>query len=265
MFIVDLYFKETGKTNRKTIIFLHGEGISGWMWDGQLEAFKDYHCIVPDLPGHGMSNMVEPFTVKSVSKMIIELVQTRAHDGNAHFVGMSLGAQVVLQIMATSPECVDHAFLSGILIRNKHQTQALIKLLDYTIKIYLPVKSTDFMVKANMRTYNLPKILFSNFKQSSMVINPDSLRKILIENIIFKPSASLDKVEIPTLIINGEKDYEIIMESQQNLIKILPNSEGAVALKYGHLWNLESPKLFNRVLRMWITDRAIYENGITKL
>jgi len=51
--IVDLYFKETSKNNDRTIVFMHGGGISGRMWNKQLEAFNDYHCIVPDLPEHG--------------------------------------------------------------------------------------------------------------------------------------------------------------------------------------------------------------------
>lgn len=265
VFIVDLYFKETGKTNQETIIFLHGECMSGWMWDWQLEAFKDYHCIVPDLPGHGMSNMMEPFAVITASKIISELVQTHAHNGKAHFVGISLGAQIVLQILATAPESVDHVFISGTLVCNKPKKQTMLKLLDYITKVYEPIKSTDFMIKANMRTYNLPKTLFSNFKESTRHIGPDSLTRILIENISFKPPANLDKVEIPTLIMAGEKDYEIIRESMYYLMKILPNSEAAVALKYGHLWNLESPKLFNTVLRMWLKESTIHENGISRL
>jgi hypothetical protein len=39
--IMDLYFKETGKNNDETIIFLHGGGIAGWMWDKQVESFHD--------------------------------------------------------------------------------------------------------------------------------------------------------------------------------------------------------------------------------
>ncbi|MCM3358342.1 alpha/beta hydrolase [Psychrobacillus sp. MER TA 171] len=49
-----LYYKEDGEQNEQIILFLHGGGVGGWMWDEQVQYFKGkYHCIVPDLPGHG--------------------------------------------------------------------------------------------------------------------------------------------------------------------------------------------------------------------
>ena len=45
-----------GPEKAPTILFLHGGGISGWMWHNQVEALSaDYRCIVPDLPEHGKS------------------------------------------------------------------------------------------------------------------------------------------------------------------------------------------------------------------
>ena len=34
-------------------MFIHGGGISGWMWHKQVERFSDYHCIAPDSPEYG--------------------------------------------------------------------------------------------------------------------------------------------------------------------------------------------------------------------
>ena len=45
---MSLYIKETGKNSDETILFLHGDGIAGWMWDKQIESFSDYHCIAVD-------------------------------------------------------------------------------------------------------------------------------------------------------------------------------------------------------------------------
>ena len=53
--LMNLHVKEIGQENQETIIFLHGCGLAGWMWDKQVESFKDYHCIVPDHPEHGRS------------------------------------------------------------------------------------------------------------------------------------------------------------------------------------------------------------------
>ena len=89
----------------------------------------------------------------------------------------------------------------------------MLELLDYTIKVYEPVKNTDFFMKANMRTYNMPKTLFDKFKESSLLIKNDSLNRILKENMFFKLPDGLDKIEVPVLVMVGEKDYTIIKES----------------------------------------------------
>jgi pimeloyl-ACP methyl ester carboxylesterase len=258
--IMSLYSKESGEGNRGTIIFLHGGGVAGWMWDEQLEAFNDYHCIVPDLPEHGQSVEVKPFTIKGTAEMVIDIIQNRAHGGKAHLVGISLGAQIIVQILSMAPEVVDHALISGTLVRSIPHTDTFLKLLNYLIKAYEPVKDTDFFIKASMRMYNMPKSLFNNFKEATRFIKQDSLNRILKENMLFKMPDGIEKASVPVLVMTGQKDYKIIKESAEDLLNVLPNSKGAVALKVGHIWNIENPELFNSVLRAWITDNEFPEN-----
>ena len=254
---MDLYFKETGLGNAETIIFLHGGAMAGWMWDDQLKAFSDYHCIVPDLPEHGLSSDVKPFTIGNSAEIILDLIHEHTINGNANLVGMSLGAQIIVQILSKAPKLVDHAFISGTMIRSSSHSETFLKLLNYAIKVYKPVKDTDFFIKANMRTYNLPKNLFDKFKESTLLINPDSLERILTENLVFKLPNNLEKVDVPVLVMTGEKDYRIIKESTKDLLKALGISQGYMVPKVGHAWNLENPKLFNRVLRRWINNKAL--------
>lgn len=254
---MNLYVEERGQENEETIIFLHGGGISGWMWTEQLEAFKDYHLLIPDLPEHGKSVDVKPFTIKNAAEMVVDIIRTRAHGERAHLVGISLGAQIIVQILSTSPEVVDHALISGTLVHSIPHTETMLKILDYTFKVYAPVKDTDFFIKANMRTYNISKSYFKDFKEATHLIKPDSLDRILHENMLFQMSSGLEKADVPVLVMAGEKEYKVIKESAEYLVKVLPNAKGITAPKVGHMWNLENPKLFNGVLRRWITNEAL--------
>ena len=254
-----LYIKETGKNNNETIIFLHCEGMAGWMWDQQLESFSDYHCIVPDLPGHGKSAEVDLFTIKSTADMIIDIIKNKTKNGKAHLVGISLGAQIIIQILSRAPEVLDHVLISGALVRNSLPTETFLKLLDHLIKVYLPDKNKTIRIMSYVRSYNIPKNLYNKFKESTHDIEPDSLNRIIRENMLFSMPSGLKNTDVPVLVMIGQKDFIIIKESAANLLKELPNSKGAMALKVGHIWNIENTKLFNNVLRSWITNENLPE------
>jgi pimeloyl-ACP methyl ester carboxylesterase len=115
---MSLSFKEFGVRGHPTIVFLHGGGIANWMWDKQVEQLKsDYHCLVPDLPEHGESMDIAPFSIRSASELVRELIVNQAHDQHAHVVGLSLGAQVALDMMHICPEVMDKTIVSGTLVR----------------------------------------------------------------------------------------------------------------------------------------------------
>lgn len=256
---MNLYTRETHPENRESILFIHGYNMAGWMWEGQLKAFSDYHCLVPDLPEHSKSSEVGPFTIKAAAEMITEIIKSKARNGKAHLVGMSLGAQVVLQILSTSPEVVDHSLISGTLVNTTTPSAGFQKLLDYLLKVYIPVKNDNLSIGSYIRSYGIPSNLIRKFKESTYVISEDSSEKIIRENLLFEIPEGIEKVKTPVLVMNGEKDYRIIKESADELLKIIPNAKGAIAMKAGHMWNIEKPEFFNDVLRAWITDAPLPE------
>ena len=64
-----LYVHEAGDSGAPPIVFLHGGGLSGRMWQPQLDALTDFHCLAPDLPEHGRSGSV-PFTLPGAAAAV---------------------------------------------------------------------------------------------------------------------------------------------------------------------------------------------------
>lgn len=261
---MDLYFEEFGQENEETILFLHGGALSGWMWKEQLKSFKDYHCIVPDLPEHGKSQQVTPFTIENAAHQVLDIIKKSAHDKKAHVVGISLGAQIIVQMLSKSPELIDHAMISGALVRQIPATDLILSLLNYTLKAYMPIKDHDFLIKANIRSYGIPKDNFEELKKATQSLQVDSLNRILHENMFFKIPAGLEDVNNPVLVIAGEKEYGIMKESARDLSNIFPNSKGYIASNMVHTWNLAAPEFFNKVLRAWINDYKL-PDGLLKI
>ena len=90
------------------------------MWEAQLYALHDYHVIIPDLPGFGASNQLPWESVADTADQVADLIRTRAHDGEAHVVGLSLGAILGTVLLARHPELARSAMFSGAALQGVH-------------------------------------------------------------------------------------------------------------------------------------------------
>ena len=253
---MDLFVKETGKENKESIVFITGGGVSGWMWDKQLEGFTDYHCLIPDLPEHGKSKHVTPLTIETAAEQIIELIKERGHNKKAHIVGISLGGQLVIQILGMAPEVVDHAMISGTVVR-PYYGKAALTLMPVMGAIFKPLVNTDFFIKKTMEKGKYPQEYFENYKRDTKLLTYGLNKRMLNENAAFRIPEGLCKAENPVLIAMGETEWEIVHESAEDLNKCLPNSQIFKAPGLYHVWNLESPELFNKTVRAWINDKKL--------
>ncbi|MDW7615966.1 alpha/beta hydrolase [Peribacillus simplex] len=76
-----LHYQEYGD---KSAIFTCG-GVSSWIW----EYFTHYHCIVPDLPEHGLSNYEINFSIKGSAEEGIKLIEEKASGKKVILIGFS--------------------------------------------------------------------------------------------------------------------------------------------------------------------------------
>lgn len=253
---MDLYFKETGNKESETIIFLHELNMAGWMWDVQPENLPEYHCIVPDLPGHGESQDAGSFTIDDAANQVIELIEQKSVNGKAHLVGMALGAQVVLQILSRAPKVANRVFISGALTNSTPPSEPFNELLDYILEAYIPVKDHHLSIGSYIRCYGIPKDQRSKFTKSTRDINPESALNILKENLLFEMPDNLGDVPNSVLVIAGEKDCTVIKKCAQEIANKM-HLQAYLAPGVGHIWNLEAPELFNQVLRAFLSGNPL--------
>jgi len=252
-----MYVNESGPANAPTIMFLHGGGIGGWMWNPQVERLSDYHRLVPDLPEHGQSAGEAPFTMNDATARVAELIRTRAHGERAHVVGLSLGAQMTAHLLATAPEVVDHAIISSALTRPFPGMSLLYPSVNWMYKMYRPFKDAAWLIRANMQSSGIPEQYFAEVREDTRLLTADALAHVLNENMRFRLSTVLSKVNTPTLVLAGQKEYSLMHQSARDLVTALPNAKAFLAPKLGHIWNLQAPELFTRTVRAWITDQPL--------
>ena len=264
---MSLYIQESGPLTAPTIVFLHGGGGAGWMWQPQVEALGDYHCLVPDLPEQGHSVNEKPFTIQGSAERIAELIRTQAHGGKAYVVGLSEGAQITVALLALAPELVERAVVSSALVRPLPgaglMTPTLIAL-SYCWSV-TPFKNNEWWVRLNMKyAAGVPDKYYSQFSQTFRELTESGFTNVMIENQHFRLPQGLERVKAPTLIVVGKREYAAMRQSARDLANAIPGAQAfqvvharKMSLAEEHNWNLTAPELFTQTVRAWINDQPL--------
>lgn len=251
---MEMYVQEFGLKQSGSIVFIHGGGLSGWMWERQIENFRDFHCLVPDLPGQGKSKDINPFSIKDSALKIAALIKNRADSGKAHVVGHSIGAQIVVQLLSSSPEVLESAVVSSALVRRIPGISGLIKPI---VKISIPLTRVEWFARLQARAFGIPEKYFTDYFADTKSITAGTLEQILVENTNYGLSKELRLCSVPTLILAGQKEIKIMRNSAKDLATALPNSKGYLVQGVGHSFIFKDPQLFNKILRAWLTNKEL--------
>jgi pimeloyl-ACP methyl ester carboxylesterase len=268
--VMSLYFSEYGPPDAPTIVFLHGGGGAGWMWKPQVDALRDeYHLLVPDLPEQGGSADSGPFTMAYAAEQVASLIR-RAGDVPVHLVGLSEGAQVVVQMLATEPELVETAIVSSALVRPIPGTSAMSSpgLLKWTYRLSVaPFRNADWWIRWNMRSAaGVPDEYFAQFRESFRTLSESGFVDLMAANQSFRLPEGLGGATARVLAVCGAGEYPAMKLSAEDIAAAIPgamvrevNHPAGTALAKQHNWNMTEPALFTAMVRAWIEGTPLPE------
>ena len=139
------------------MLLIHGGGVSGWMWDKQVQYFKHFHCIVPDLPQHGQVKDGIPFSIRGSAEEIIKLIEEKGNGKKVSAIGFSLGSQVLIQMLSIQPDLIDFAVINSALVR---PNPTLKKWIRPTVTCSFPLIKKRWFSKLQAKTLYVGRRLF---------------------------------------------------------------------------------------------------------
>ncbi|HEY0738977.1 MAG TPA: alpha/beta hydrolase [Herpetosiphonaceae bacterium] len=246
-----MYVHEAGPADATTIVFLHGGGLSGRMWQPQFEGLPQYRCIAPDLPEQGRSSGIAPFLLEDATRRVAELIQERVSSGRAHIVGLSLGGAVGLSLMRDYPSCVDRLLVSGTAAGLGRVLAAISRASTLTFRLVDPEKLID----ASAKSFGIPPRFVPMFREDLRATSNAAFMQHMIaalQALKLPPCATS-----PTLVVVGERETWTARRAARQLIRRVQAARGFQVPKVGHVWNLEAPDLFTALVRAWIEDTSL--------
>jgi pimeloyl-ACP methyl ester carboxylesterase len=263
-----LAFQAFGTNNATTIVFLHGGGAGWWMWEPVIKLLPQYHCIPPDQPEHGESLDIKPFSMALAAEKTAELIRTQAHGGKAIVVGLSEGAQIAVQLLATAPDVVEKTLISSALLRPIPGLGWINSpaLLGWSYRMAIPpFRNVDWWIRLNMKySAGVPDQFFPQFKKDFQTMTEGEFVNLMVANQTFRLPGGLDKANASTLVIAGKKEYGAMKQSVRDLVAALPNARGGFinlgkksTLASEHNWALTAPDQFAATVRAWVEGTAL--------
>lgn len=226
-----------GEQNKEEVILLHG-------WGASIKAFlpvykylsKNYRVYALDFPGFGESDEA-PSTYKVVdyAKIVLEFIN-KVGIKSPTLIGHSFGGRVIMKLVGDIgyiPRNIIFVDSAGIKPR-RH--------LNYYLKVYT-YKFSKMIVNLLFEENKAKAIILNmqNKKGSSDYINASSSMKNVFVNVVNEDlKYTLKNIEVPTLIIWGEKDLDTPLKDAKLIEKLVKDS-GLVVLKgAGHFSYLEN-------------------------
>ena len=249
---VNLHYQDTGPSkNAIPIVFLHGFGASLQTWDIWAQALsEDYRVISVDLPGFGLTG--EDPTGIYTDQRSVEVLEAFLKELNIPkvvLVGNSMGGKFAWQFAARYPNQVAKLVLispdgyasPGIEYGKKPDVPAIADLYRYFF-------SKTFLAMNLEPAYANPKTLSDALvnRYYDLMLAPGVRGAILArmqQTVLQDPVPSLASIQVPTLLIWGEKDAFIPISNSNDYLKVMPNAKRVSLPNIGHLPQEEQPSI----------------------
>ena len=222
--------KEYGKSNKDIIMLLHGGGLSWWNYEEVSEILKsNYHVILPILDGHSGSD--RDFTsIESNANEIIEYIDNN-YNGNVKLIGgLSLGAQILLDILSKRDNICEYAIIESALVCPMKMTNRLIELL---INMSYGLINKKWFSKLQFKSLKIKEELFDKYYIDSSNITKNNMISFLKANSNYHLK-NIKTNKSKSIVIVGSKERPIMIKSAKIIHDELINSELEILSGYYH-------------------------------
>ena len=249
-----MHVQEFGQQNANVILLLHGGGLSWWNYREVAQLLSEqYHVVLTVLNGHGDSDA--PFiSIEENAARLITYIDTYFGGQVLAIGGLSLGGQVVVEILSQRSDICRYALIESALVKPMKLTTALI---GPTFGMSYGLIKQKWFAKLQAAYLGIPEALFDDYFRDTCKIGKADMIAFLKANSMYTIKPSLSESKAKVKIVAGSKEQKSIRESALLLNRAIPESsmEILTGLRHGDL-SINHPARYVRILTEWIGRRS---------
>ncbi len=191
---------------------------------------EKYRVILPILDGHADSDA--PFSsIEENAARIIAFIDEH-FDGNILALGgLSLGGQVVTEILAQRPDICKAALLESTLVKPMKLTHALV---GPTFGMSYGLIKQKWFAKLQAAYLGFPKEFFEEYYRDTCKITKEDMIAFLQSNSAYSLKPALGDTPAKVQVVFGSKEQPSIRTSGKLLNCMIPGSDLDVLPGYSH-------------------------------
>ena len=231
-------YVEYGKENSNVIILLHGGGLSWWNYRAVAEMLQyEYRVILPILDGHAASDR-DFTTIEDNAAEVIEFINEQFGGSVLLLGGLSLGGQILLEILSQREDICQFAFVESALVIPSKFMHSLIKPAFGSCYGLIHYK---WFSKLQFQSLRMRPDLFEDYFRDTCSISKKNMIAFLQANSLYSIKEAIGSCSAKVCIFVGEKENRAMRNSAKiiheklrgSLLQVLPQMyHGEFSIRY---------------------------------
>ncbi len=251
-----IFYRSTG--TGKPVMFVHGFGEDGNVWDKQVEFLKDKcYLIVPDLPGSGRSEVIDDMSMEGMAEVMHSIIHEENIDSWT-VIGHSMGGYITLALVESYWNHVNAfgLFHSSAFADPEEKKEIRKKGIEFikqngAFEFLKTATPNLFSPNSKLQTPDLINNFIStlaNFSSESLIAYYNAMMKRPDRTSVLKTSKN------PVLFVAGEHDNAIPLNDILKQCHLPEKSYFHLLKKSGHMGMMEEPENANRILQEFLVN-----------
>jgi pimeloyl-ACP methyl ester carboxylesterase len=240
------------------VVLLHGwvgDGLGTWR-DQIADLSDDFTVIAWDNPGAGRSaDPPESFSLADFADCLAEFIHAIGVE-RPHVVGLSYGGGLAIQLYGNYPAIPASLVLAGAYAGWGGSLPPDVVRERLQLALELTDLGPEPLTKAMMPTMFsdlAPPHVVDAFAATVAAFHPVGARAIARAFAEADLRDVLPKIEIPTLLLYGDKDIRAPLDVAEMIHTAIPDSKLVILEGVGHVSSVQAPERFNAEVRSFLS------------